>query len=121
MIPHELSKSDIVKIIEQLDVLLPSTPLTNKAEVEKGLLRQGQLEILHLIEAMQHFVLIQNWVATTAAGTRLNNGKGRDRFWQFTATERTSLFSSLISHCRILVLRSAEASTRTNGHRATRM
>jgi len=67
MIPHELSKSDIVKIIEQLDVLLPSTPLTNKAEVEKGLLRQGQLEILHLIEAMQHFVLIQNWVATTAA------------------------------------------------------
>jgi len=38
MIPHELSKSDIVKIIEQLDVLLPSTPLTNKAEIEERLI-----------------------------------------------------------------------------------
>jgi len=40
MAPQELSKA-ILKIIEQLDKLLPSTPLTNKAEVEKGLLRQG--------------------------------------------------------------------------------
>ena len=31
------------------------------------------------------------------------------------------LLSSLISHSRMLVLRSAEASTHTNGHRATRM
>jgi len=66
MAPQELSKA-ILKIIEQLDKLLPSTPLTNKAEVEKVLLRQGQLKIFHLIEAMQHLVSIQNGMVTTAA------------------------------------------------------
>ncbi|ACR80489.1 hypothetical protein [Kosmotoga olearia] len=38
MVPQELTKSDIVKIIEQLDKLLPSNSLTNKAEVEERLI-----------------------------------------------------------------------------------
>jgi len=67
MIPQKLTKSDIVKTIEQLNKFCLPASSTSKAEVEKSLLRQGQLEIFHLIEAMQHLVLIRSWMVATTA------------------------------------------------------
>ena len=50
MVPQELTKSDIVKIIEQLDKLLPSNFVNkqgrNKTEVEKSLFWQEHFEAM---------------------------------------------------------------------------